>query len=166
MTFVTSRDQEFLISDVFPTAEIFPLETKGIYLYPHYMFPISPDLMLLLNMTIIKPGSKSTPITKSMNLFSKIHGNLLKPPKAQYKTSGYFSKEDKFVYNIGKVYSDDVVYLNALALNEVRRGFSFRDDNIIKSIYFYDTNPSTFKHNKNDFSNLLQQLDKNYNSIF
>lgn len=159
MTFVTPRGQEFLISDVFPTAEIFPLK-EGVNLYPHYMFPISPDLMLLLNMTTIKPGNEVLPITQAMMSLSKIHGNLIKPPKAQYKILGHYSKEDKFIYNVGKVYSNDVVYLNALALNEVRTGFSFRSDNITESINYYQTNPSTFKYNKNDFSDLLNRLEK------
>lgn len=158
MTFVTSRGQDFLISDVFPTAEIFPI-TEGVNLYPHFMFPISPNLMLLLNMVVVKPGNEHIPISKGMMMLSKIHGNLVNPPKAQYKIKGQYSKNDEFIYNVGNVYSNDVDYLNALALNEVRKGFSFRDNKIRESIVYYQTNPDTYKYNKNDFSTLLTKLE-------
>ena len=47
MTFVDARGGEFLLSDIYPTLEVFPITDINIHL--HCILPLSPTRMLLLN---------------------------------------------------------------------------------------------------------------------
>ncbi|MCK9330085.1 MAG: DUF4238 domain-containing protein [Candidatus Cloacimonetes bacterium] len=162
MTFVTPRGQDFIIGDVYPTAEIFPIGINGANLYPHFMFPITPHLMLLLNHVGFRPESrKELQMLDSMVKFSKIKENAIKTPSVKYRIIGQYSKEDTFIYKINKIYSEDAIYLNSLALNEVRKGFSYFDfDRIHQTLQDYQLNPHTSKYNKNDYSVLLNNMSK------
>jgi hypothetical protein len=157
MTFVTPRGQDFVIGDVYPTAEIYPIGINGANLYPHFMFPITPSLMLLLNHVRFRPESrKGLPILDNMVKFSNIKGNAIATPSAKYIIHGQYSKEDTYTYKINKIYSEETIYLNSLALNEVRQGFSYFDFNrIYQTLRDYQLNPNTSKYNKNDYSALL-----------
>lgn len=160
MTFVAPRGQDFIIGDVYPTAEIFPIGINGANLYPHLMFPISSSLMLILNHVGFRSDSRNgLPMLDGMVKFSKIKGNAIVAPSAKYKIPGQFLKEDTYTYKINKIYSEDVIYLNSLALNEVRKGFSFVNvDRIVESIQDYQFNSHNSKFNKNDYSILIKIL--------
>ena len=163
MTFVTPRGQDFIISDIYPTAEIYPLGINGANLYSHYIFPISPNLLLLLNHIAFKPESASPlPMINHMVHLSKIKENAITPPKAHYKVNGSLNKEDTYTYKLNKIYSSGVEYINMLMLNETRKGFSFNDiDRVKNSIEIYQTNEKTKMFNKNDYSKLLTEIDNN-----
>lgn len=157
MTFVTPRGQDFILGDVYPTAEIYPLGFHGANLYPHFIFPISPTLLLVLNHIAFKAETpKELPMVAQMVSLSRIKGNLIIPPKANYVTNGKFSKDDTYMYRVNKIYTDEVDYLNMLMLNEVRSGFSYWNlDRVIGSIQKYQSNEKTKANNKNDYSKLL-----------
>jgi len=160
MTFVTSRGQDFIIGDIYPTAEIYPLGFNGANLYPHFIFPISPTLLLLLNHIAFKPETpKGLHMVDQMVSLSRIKGNLIIPPKAHYINNSIPNKEDTYTYKVNKIYSDEVDYVNMLMLNEVRSGFSFKDVNrAISSIQKYQSNEKTKANNKNDYSKLLIEI--------
>ena len=160
MTFVAPRGQDFIIGDIYPTTEIFPIGINNANLYPHLMFPITPDLMLILNHIGFKPETnKGLLMLDNMVAFSRIKGNAIVPPNAKYKVQGKLSPEDIYTYRINKLYSEDVTYLNLLSLNEVRKGFSYTNiDRVIESIKEYQSNPVTSKYNKNDYSALIENL--------
>ena len=89
MTFVTPRGQDFIIGDVYPTAEIYPLNFDGANLYPHFIFPVSPNLLLVLNHIAFKSKvTMGVPLIDQMVSLSRIKGNLIIPPKANYITNG------------------------------------------------------------------------------
>lgn len=157
MTFITPRGQDFLFCDIYPTAEIYPIIPDEANLYPHLIFPICPDLLLLLNHIAFKPeiSPKNSDII-SMVKNSRIKGNSITPPKPNYKIKGAFDKEDTYTYKINKIYSNDVEYINMLMLNEAKKGFSFRDVNRIKeSINRYEI---MGKMKKNDYSKVLVNI--------
>ncbi len=160
MTFVTPRGQDFLLCDIYPTAEIYPLGLNGANLYAHFIFPISPNLLLLLNHIAFKPGSNvDLPITNNMVTLSMIKGNSVKPPKAIYIDSRAYNKEDIYTYKINKIYKNEVEYINMLMLNEVNNGFSFTDIHRIKdSIKKYQEDDETRAYNKNDYSSLIRAI--------
>ncbi len=160
MTFVTPRGQDFIIGDIYPTAEIFPINAMGTNLYPHYIFPITPNLLLLLNHVGFREESKKgLPVLDAMVNLSIIKGNAIKVPLVQYKTPGLFLKNDTYTYIVHKIYVDDVVYLNNLMLNEVRRGFGFSNqERVLKSIQIYQSNYYGNNFRKNDFSILLDKI--------
>ena len=59
ITFVDARGGEFLLSDIYPTAEIFPVDYGNIYM--HYMFPLSPTRMMILNSIVFKNKNETDP---------------------------------------------------------------------------------------------------------
>ncbi len=161
MTFVTPRGQDFILCDIYPTAEIYPVGFSGANLYPHFLFPISPNLMLLLNHIAFRPDVlPGLPMTNNMVALSRIKGSAIIPPRPHYIVNGEINKEDLYTYKVQKIYSEDVVYLNALMLNETRHGFSFRDvSRIGHSVKRYQTNEKTKAHNKNDYSEFLNNIE-------
>lgn len=160
MTFVTPKGQDFLLCDIYPTAEIYPIGFNGANLYAHLIFPISHNLLLLLNHISFKAGSYiDVPMIHKMVTLSQIKGNSINPPKASYAALNAYSKEDIYTYKINKIYSSKVEYINRLMLNEVRNDFSYVNINRIKnSIQNYQTDIKTRVYNKNDSSSLLTQI--------
>ncbi|MDX9692139.1 MAG: DUF4238 domain-containing protein, partial [Acholeplasmataceae bacterium] len=70
MTFVTSRGQDFIISDVYPTAEVFPLGINNANLYPHYIYPLTPSLALILNHIAFKTDPPMDKLSRMMVMHS------------------------------------------------------------------------------------------------
>ncbi len=68
MTFVEARGGEFLISDVYPTLEIFPLQ-PNINIHMHCMYPLSATRLLLLNHIMFKQET-ADPMLEAMKSFS------------------------------------------------------------------------------------------------
>lgn len=132
MTVIEARGEDFLISDVYPTLEIFPLEEK-VSIHMHCFFPISSTRMLVLNHIMFKNDIPNDPIISPMKSFSQIHGNALIPPKNKYVVNGFHNPNDKYIYNVQKIYSHDIEYINALFLNEAHIGFVFKNPCKIKS---------------------------------
>ena len=48
MTIIDARGGDFIISDIYPTLEVFPL-ANGVNYHMHLLFPITPSRILVLN---------------------------------------------------------------------------------------------------------------------
>lgn len=157
MTFVDARGGEFLMSDVYPTLEIFPL-MNGTNLHMHCLLPLSPTRMLLLNHIVFKNGDNGVPILKAMLKLSQIQGDAIVPPKNKYISIGSLNPDVEYIYRVKKIYQKDVEYINALLLNETRVGIIFRNKDKIKdSISAFNNREDT----KQKFTLLEEELSKN-----
>ena len=155
MTFVDARGGEFLISDVYPTLEIFPIQT-GINIYMHCLYPLSATRLLVLNHVMFKRETND-PMLETMKSFSHIKGDLIALPKNDYANGFLYSQKDKFIYKVKKVYSSDVEYINALFLNEARVGIAFKNrDSVLDSIEAYNARSDR----KKDYSSLINELNR------
>ena len=159
MTLVEARGQEFIISDVYPTLEIYPV-APTINIHLHAIYPISPTRAILLNNIFFKKAlvDKQDPILRPMIEYSRMKGSMLKEPKNHYPMGpSVHTPEDKYFYRPVKIYENDVVYINMLFLNETRMGFAFRNiDRIKASISRYN---STYReYNKNNFDHLEKKI--------
>ena len=156
ITFVDTISGEFLLTDIYPTLEIFPLVNANIHL--HYLVPLSPTRMLLLNHIMFISGNKTkgTPM-EIMYRLSKIKGDLIIPPMPKYKLSGTFGIEDEYRYKVRDILASDTEYINALFLNEARVGVIFRDkDEIYDTIESFNKRTDT----KQFFKKLEEELQK------
>lgn len=160
MTFVESRGQDFILSDIYPTTEIYPInfELKADITL-HSFFPLTPSLILILNHVMFREDRKiDDSFLNSMITFSNIKGNMLVTPKAQYVSKRAHSDEDIYHYHLKKIYQRDVEYINKLFLNEVKTGFVCTSYEKIKSsVKSY--NSIDIKYRKNDFSNVIEQKE-------
>lgn len=155
MTFVEARGGEFLISDVYPTLEIFPIR-PGINIHMHCMYPLSATRLLLLNHIMFKQKTND-PMLETMKSFSQIKGDLIALPKNDYTNGVAYNQNDKFIYRVRKIYSSDVEYINALFLNEARVGLAFKNkDRVLSSIEAYNMR----KDGKKDYTLLVTELNK------
>jgi len=133
MTFVDARGGEFLLTDIYPTLEIFPVQ-QGINIHMHCFYPLSPTRMLILNHVMFKEEVDDT-IINMMKAYSKISGDMIIPPKSKRIMQTAFLPDDTYVYKVRKIYEADVEYINALFLNEARLGIMFKDaKRIIQSV--------------------------------
>ena len=164
MTLVEARGQEFIISDVYPTLEIYPV-APTINIHLHAIYPISPTRAILLNNIFFKKimVEKQDPMFKPMIDFSQMKGNMLKEPKNYYPMGSLVhTPDDKYFYRPVKIYENDVTYINMLFLNETRMGFAFRNvDKIKASISRY--NATNREYNKNNFDFLENKLEDENN---
>lgn len=153
MTLVDARGGEFLLTDIYPTLEIFPVQ-PGVNLHMHCFYPLSPTRMLILNHIMFKEET-SDPLLNAMKAFSKITGDMIIPPKSKHVMATAFLPGDTYIYKVRKIYQDDVEYINALFLNEARVGVMFRDGKrIADSIYVFNRRGDT-KQNYNLLENQL-----------
>ena len=75
---------------------------------------------------------------------SKIKGDAIIPPNNKYKTYGYMSMDDEYIYRVRKIYAVDVCYINSLVLNEARVGIIFKDkDKILDSVALFNDRDDT-----------------------
>lgn len=156
MSVVDSRGEDFIMSDIYPTLEIYPTLIANINM--HALFPISPTRLLILNNLLFKDEFKSEDLSKSMRSISRIKGDIIKPPKNKYNIPGVLLPDDEFRYKVNKIYSDDVEYINALILNEAKVGLIFKNkEKIISSIKSFNKRNDT----KQKFYNLEKSLDIN-----
>ena len=155
MTFLDARGGEFLIGDVYPTLEVFPLK-ENVNIHLHCIYPLSSTRLLLLNHVMFKDEINDE-VFKAMKSISKINGELISPPKNKYVKIGNYDPNDLFIYKVNKIYEDDIKYINALQLNESRIGIIFKNaDRVKSSISYYNSITNT----KNDFSLLEEELKK------
>lgn len=142
MTFIDARGGQFILSDIYPTLEIFPTGVANIHM--HCMLPLSPTRMLLLNHIMFKKENENNPMLKVMRTLSQIKGDAIVPPKNKYVSYGSLNMDDQYIYKVKKVYVSDVQYMNALVLNETRVGIIFRDkDRIVDSISSFNERTDT-----------------------
>ena len=142
MTIIEARGGQFILSDIYPTLEIFPMGIANIHM--HCMFPLSPTRMLLLNNVMFRKENVNNPRLKGMITVSKIKGDAIIPPINKYVKYGSLSMDDQYIYKVKKVYASDVQYMNALVLNETKVGIIFRDkDRIIDSISSFNSRNDT-----------------------
>ena len=142
MTFIDARGGQFILSDIYPTLEIFPTGVVNIHM--HCMLPLSPTRMLLLNHIMFKKENENKPMLKVMRTLSQIKGDAIVPPKNKYVSYGSLNMDDQYIYKVKKVYVSDVQYMNALVLNETRVGIIFRDkDRIVDSISSFNERTDT-----------------------
>jgi hypothetical protein len=164
MSFVETRGQELILSDIYPTTEIFPIDmTTKTKIDLHAFFPISPNRMLVLNHVIFRKDRKVDEIMiNTMKNFSKIGSTLNEIPRVKYVKRGTPSRDDEYTYTVRKIYEDDVAYINSLYLNEARDGFIFSDfGRVSKSIKKYNDIDS-FKR-KNDFNGIEDNINNTNN---
>lgn len=155
MTFVDARGGDFLISDVYPTLEIFPFR-RDINIHLHCLFPLSSTRLLLLNNIMFRKDTNAAGLEYMKN-FSQIKGDLIAVPKNDYANGPIFGGEDKFKYKVKKIYSADVEYINALFLNEAHVGIAFKNsDRVLNSIEAYNLRSGI----KRDYTNLIDELHK------
>ena len=161
MTLVEARGQDFIISDVYPTLEIFPV-SDDINLHLHAFYPISPTRCIVLNHICFLSSlrDRQDPLFGPMVSFSQISNQMLKEPRHRYKVNrSIFTPEDEFIYSPTKIYENDVVYINTLFLNETRNGFAFRNiERILSSIKKYNSNYR--EYNKNNYDSLESKLEE------
>lgn len=79
------------------------------------------------------------------------------------KRSDYFADEDKYIYKIQCLSSDETIRINTMTLNESRKQFSFKNPlNICKSIraynMMYNDSISNIKNNFNGLEGLLSSM--------
>ena len=155
MTFVDARGGEFLLSDIYPTLEIFPMR-PGVNIHMHCLYPLSATRLLVLNHIMFKQETNDF-MLEMMKSFSHIKGNLLVLPKHDYKNGVIYNQDDKFIYKANKIYSSDVEYINDLFLNEARVGIAFKNrDRVLNSIEAYNMRSDA----KKDYSRLANELGK------
>lgn len=155
ISFADARGGEFLLSDIYPTSELYPFpQPFGVHL--HYLFPLSPTRILILNHIMFKKEYKNTSEFVEMLKVSKIK-DYIPEPKVKYKVSQLIhDPKDEFSYNCIKVYSSDVAYLNCLILNEARTGIVFKNKGKIEeSVNKYNSLSNT-NNNLREFENCLK----------
>ena len=160
MTIVETRGQDFLLTDIYPTTEVFPLGFENANLHMHQMFPISPNRCIILNSIVWKKTSpKDHPFFEPMNTLSKIKGNLLIEPKARYKEYGKHTPDDCFTFTVTKAYAQDVKYINHLLLNEAKEGVVFNNpERILYSISSFTKLDVKTKANISGFLTALESI--------
>ena len=153
MTFVDARGGEFLLSDIYPTLEVFPIIDINIHL--HCILPLSPTRMLLLNHIMFKKEYKDNSVFKNMAKLSKITGEATVQPKCKHNFNSFANKDSEYIYKVRKVYAQDIEYINALILNETKIGVIFRNaEKIIESVKLFNERNDT----KQKFLELEKQL--------
>lgn len=162
MTIIESRGQDFILTDIYPTTEVFSLGFGNANYHMHSVFPISPNRCILLNSVIWKKGIEEHPQFQIMNKLSKIKGNLLREPVAIYIEKGKHCPEDRYIFNIAKAYKQDIIYLNHLLLNEAKEGIVFRDTSrIFDSIRTFTQIDVNTKNTLNTFLTALRDSELN-----
>lgn len=155
MTLVDARGGDFIITDIYPTLEIFPLKVNA-NIHLHCIYPISPTRLLLLNNTMFRK-EVDDPILNKMVSFSQIKGNMIIPPKNRYVLNGVTLPNDEYIYKVNKIYDVDVQYITALQLNEAKVGVVFRDPKrIVDSVVAFNRR----KDIKQSFPELESELLK------
>lgn len=159
MTFIDTRGQDLILTDVYPTTEDYPMNRDwSVRLHLHSFFPITPSRLLILNHIMFKPENKNSEFKNIIN-FSKIKGNILVDPKPIYTKPGVYSKDDTYIYKVQKIYEKDVQYINHLYLNESKTGIAFcKKDRISSSIATYEELPMGYR--KQSFIELNDCLNK------
>ncbi len=153
MTIVDARGGEFLLSDIYPTLEIFPTIFGDIHM--HILFPLSPTRMLILNHIMFKKENENNQMFVPMIKLSQIKGDAIIPPSNKYKTYGEINLDDEFIYKVREIYASDVEYINALFLNETKVGIIFRDkERVTNSIVAFNRR----KDIKQFFKKLEEQI--------
>lgn len=161
MTIVDARGGAFLITDVYPTLEIFPL-SNGCNIHLHCLYPISPTRLLLLNHIMFRPDANPAHEIMIMRSISQIKGSLIIPPTNKYvKGPRYHDLNDEYRYKVRKIYSSDVEYINSLLLNEARIGIAFNNaEKIIPSVQAFNQRADT-KQTLDDLEKRLSSRFKN-----
>lgn len=155
MTLADSYGGDFVITDIYPTLEIFPIKPK-INIHLHCFYPLSPTRILILNHIMFKQATNSI-LLESMKAFSQIRGALLSMPINKYSHQGKMSPEDEFIYQPQKASSEDVQYISALQLNEARIGIAFQNaEKITDSVFAFNRRTDT----KQKFFELENELKK------
>ena len=156
MTFVDTQDEEFILTDIYPTLEVFPIDAN-INLHMHYLFPLTPTRMLILNHSVYRNDCWEYPTLKNMMLeYSQIKGNAIIPSINKRTSNHLLNPNDKFIYHVRKICRKDVEYINALFLNEAKVGFIFRNKNkILNSVISFN--------NRNDTKQKFISLEKKIN---
>lgn len=172
LTFVKTKEQNFLLGDVYPTAEIdiSLINDSPEKTFLHFLYPITPNLMIILNNVIFKKQYEA--INKSMKdivdidtiiMRSKIKGNCIFEPIPHYAKPNQYSLDDIFEYHLKQIKNSEVLYINSLILNEAKKGIIFKNKyGIYDSIKYYEALLNIQNSRKNDYRPLLLEiLDKN-----
>lgn len=146
MTVVEARGGDFLLTDVYPTLEVYPM-TIDVNIHLHCIYPFSNKRALLLNHVMFKPCFEGDILFEPMRKVSKIKGDMIALPRNRYKIGGrILSPEDEFIYRVRKIYSSDVESINALLLNEARIGVMFKNaEDIQESVIQFNRRNDTKK---------------------
>ena len=157
MTIVETSEEHFLISDIYPTLEIFPISVDfGSYM--HAFYPISSTRCLVMSHLLFSdPFAFFEQKLQLCMMTSRIRGSDYSSSLIETKKHNEASTEDVLIYTVSKICKDDVEYINCLILNETRKGIAFSEpEKIIQSLMTYKKE----KHIKNDFGLLEQEINK------
>lgn len=157
MTFVDTSDLEFIIGDVYPTTEAYPIENNTGHIHMHYIFPISEKRCILLNHVMFLKGNSSNIEVFKYLLRSNIKGDILGEPTTSYVNNidwnnPVFDYGDVFKYEVKLLDDNHVKYINMLMLNEATEGFIFKHkEKVAPSIEAYNNLPFSKKNNFKNF---------------
>lgn len=148
MTIINARGQDVILSDIYPTLGVYETGRSGINFNAHYFYPLTPDLVLILNHIAFREEVYSKDDNfKEIVSSSFMKGDLIIAPKHKSKIHGKFLSDDTYTYRVNNIYEKDISEINMLILNEVREGFSFRNkDRINESVKKYQE--STIRNKK------------------
>lgn len=157
MTFIEARGQDFILGDMYPTSEKY-LITMEAGIHMHYFYPLTPNLLLVLNSIHYKKEYKNiTPF--NFFEFSRTKDQFVIQPKNIRKNEFKISDEDEYIYKVQKIYEDDVKYVNHLIINEASNSIAFANsDRIYNTIDSYEN--LDIANIKNDYSKLLEAIKK------
>lgn len=110
MTFVSTRGQDIILSDIYPTAGIIPTNIEGANIYAHYIYPIDPSTVLILNHVMFgKHRPQNISLINQVSSLSSFSGNLVEPPKSKRVFKNSYNENDQYTYSVGNVYEKDVI---------------------------------------------------------
>lgn len=151
MSFIETEEENFLITDVNPTSEVYPLD---IYCAMHYLYPLSPKRMLLLSHNEFINGKNGSQLYNYFKCFSKIDGKLYEHAEEE---SDHMKDKEEYIYLVKKCSKESAMYLNCLLLNETRKEMGFKNPNlIIDTLKKYEN----IRHIKNDYKLLKQEIEE------
>ena len=161
MTIINARGQDVILSDIYPTLGVYETGRSGINFNTHYFYPLTPDLVLILNHIAFREEVYSKDDNfKEIVSSSFMKGDLIIAPKHKSKIHGKFLSDDTYTYRVNNIYEKDISEINILILNEVRKGFSFKNkDRINKSIANYQN--SNIRNKSNDYYTFLEKRIEN-----
>ena len=151
LSIVDTAELCFLISDVYPTLEMFPIDA-GYGDYMHAIYPISSTRALVMSHACFSdPFAFFNPVLRRCMFASRLKGNAFSTSQIETVRHNETNPEDTFIYKVSAISEEETTYINCLILNETRKGIGFSDPSkIISSLIAYQNE----KNLKNDFRDL------------
>lgn len=164
MTFVKPTEQEFILTDVYPTTEISRNAPFPLHLYQ--FFPIASNLLIVFNFQFYRKRtiSLSAPgafILKDFDT-SKLSRNILTEPVPSYNGKKYyiFSEDNEFYYKAQRISKSETPYINCLFLNEAKIGIAFNiPKNVLFSLNEYESYSDDDPTKKSTYKKFIKEIE-------